>query len=225
MVWGAIAGAVIGGYLSSKGAKSAAKAQADSAEASMALQKQMFDKQVELQEPFRQAGLTAQDRLMMMLGLKGDAADPNYGKYARDFSMADFEADPGYAFRLSEGLKALDRQAAARGGLISGGALKASQRYGQAMASDEYMNAFNRYQTNRANQLNPLQSLMGASQTATNTLTNAAGDYGRSAGDTLLERGNARASGYVGQANAWNQAIGNATNSWLDWQALKKVGG
>lgn len=223
MLWAAVAGSVVGGLLASKGAKDAAKMQSDSAEASMALQKEMFDKQVELQEPFRQAGLTAQDRLMLMLGLKGDAADPNYGKYARDFSMEDFEADPGYSFRLSEGLKTLDRQAAARGGLISGGALKASQRYGQAMASDEYMNAFNRYQTNRANQLSPLQSLTGVSQTATNTLTNAAGDYGRSAGDAMLQRGNARASGYVGQANAWNQAIGNATNAWLDWNAMKKL--
>ena len=77
--------------------------------------------------------------------------------------------------------------------------------------------------SNRANQLSPLQSLTGVSQTATNTLTNAAGDYGRSAGDTMLQRGNARASGYVGQANAWNQAIGNATNAWLDWNAMKKL--
>jgi hypothetical protein len=37
--------------------------------------------------------------------------------------MGDFTTDPGYAFRLSEGQKGLDRQAAARGGLISGGAL------------------------------------------------------------------------------------------------------
>jgi len=71
--------------------------------------------------------------------------------------MADFQADPGYAFRMTEGLKALDRQAAARGGLISGAALKASQGYGQDLASQEYMNAFNRFQTNRTNLLNPLQ--------------------------------------------------------------------
>lgn len=58
--------------------------------------------------------------------------------------QVDLQADPGYQFRLSEGLKALDRQAAARGGLISGSALKASQRYGQDMASQEYGQAYNR---------------------------------------------------------------------------------
>ena len=52
--------------------------------------------------------------------------------------------DPGYKFRLSEGMKALDRQAAARGGLISGNALKATQRYGQDLASQEFGNAYNR---------------------------------------------------------------------------------
>lgn len=93
--------------------------------------------------------------------------DPYYGMYANgyqaapdlmvgnyqdpgDFTMEKFQEDPGYAFRMSEGLKALDRTAAARGGLISGSALKAASRYGQDMASQEYQNAFNRYNQNRA---------------------------------------------------------------------------
>ena len=58
--------------------------------------------------------------------LRNQAPVADYGKYARDFSMKDFTVDPGYAFRMNEGLKSLDRQAAARGGLISGGALKAA---------------------------------------------------------------------------------------------------
>src|SRR5690606_37916407 len=36
------------------------------------------------------------------------------------------DLDPGYAFRLKEGQKALDRQASAAGGLYSGGQLKAA---------------------------------------------------------------------------------------------------
>ena len=93
--------------------------------------------------------------------------DPYFGMYANgyqaapdlmvgnyqdpgDFTMEKFQEDPGYAFRMSEGLKALDRTAAARGGLISGSALKAASRYGQDMASQEYQNAFNRYNQNRA---------------------------------------------------------------------------
>jgi hypothetical protein len=73
------------------------------------------------------------------------------GEFARPFTMDQFQADPGYAFRLSEGQKALERQAAARGGLISGSALKAASRFGQEMGSQEFQNAFARAQTERAN--------------------------------------------------------------------------
>lgn len=242
---GAVA-SVAGGAMASSGAKSAAKTQAAAADRATALQGEMFDKQVELQAPFRAGGLTAQNRLMTLLGLnpmdasvygienpnyqatnaaegvntkdkyilpQGLSVDPksaDFGKYARDFSMADYQADPGYAFRLKEGLKALDAQAAARGGMVSGAALKAASRFGQDYASNEYTNAFNRYQTNRSNQLQPLQSLMGVGQTATNQTGAAAGAYGAAAGSNALAAGNALASGQVGSANAWNSAFGGA---------------
>jgi hypothetical protein len=230
---------LIGGAMSAGAASDAADAQAAAAANSTALQRDIFNKQTELQAPFRAGGLTAQNRLLTLLGLNPmDAAvygtkgadgtstlpqglyvDPNsadYGKYARDFGMSDYQADPGYAFRLKEGLKALDAQAAARGGMISGAALKAAGRYGQDYASNEYANAFNRYQTNRSNQLQPLQSLMGVGQTATNATSNAAGAYGAAAGSNALQAGNALASGQVGSANAWNSAfggVGKAFNS------------
>lgn len=138
--------------------------------------------------------------------------DPNFGSLMRDFSMADFEQDPGYGFRLAEGQKALERQAAARGGLISGSALKAATRYGQDMGSQEYQNAYNRFQTNRANKLNPLQSMAGQGQTSANTLGNAAQSYANQAGEAYMGAGNARASGYMGQANAISGGIGQYTN-------------
>jgi len=150
---------------------------------------------------------------------------PNYGKYARDFSMQDFQIDPGYAFRMSEGLKSLDRQAAARGGLISGGALKAAQRYGQDMGSQEYQNAFNRYQVNRANQLNPLQSITGAGQTATNQLASAAGNYGANAGNAALIGGANQANAYLTKGNiaasqygTYGKALDEALNT--DWSSV-----
>jgi len=288
MVAAAIGGgaSILGGLIGSKGASSAAKTQAnaateaariqaESADKALALQKQMYEQQVARNQPYVGAGLSAQNRLMSMLGLQADpryagsastnalyqqpqsaatsmpqpamqtreqlrqqllaqyttpatpgemvnnpgmdgggytmsggtpasvdeaalnaavdqlygqqqaqqqqwqasqaqmgqagtipGEDPYYGMYANgyqaapdlmvgnyqdpgDFSMEKFQQDPGYAFRMSEGLKALDRTAAARGGLISGGALKAASRYGQDMASQEYQNAFNRYNQNR----------------------------------------------------------------------------
>lgn len=193
-------------------AKKAASAQERAAAESTRLQREMFDEQLRMQEPFRQAGLTSQNRLMELMGIGGNAGAADYGRFSRDFGMNDFQADPGYAFRLAEGNKALERSAAARGMVLSGSMFKGLQRYGQDMASQEYQNAFNRYQVNRTNQLNPLQSLMGAGQSAANVVTGAAGQYGAAAGNNALEAGNARASGYIGSANAYTNAINQMGN-------------
>jgi hypothetical protein len=164
---------------------------------------------------------------MQLLGLGGDAGAAGYGKYAQDFSMKDFQQDPGYAFRLSEGQKALDRQAAARGGLISGGALKAATRFGQDMGSQEYGNAFNRYQTNRTNQLQPLGNLMASGQAATNQQAAQAGQYGVNAGNLMGQAGQSVAAGQLGAGNTLNNALGtmastyqnqNNFNRWLAQQ-------
>jgi hypothetical protein len=124
---------------------------------------------------------------------------------------------------MSEGMKALDRTAASRGGLLSGAALRGATRFGQDMASQEYTNAFNRYQTNRANQLNPLQSLMGSGQTAAGQVANAGQNYANQAGQNYMNAGNARASGYVGSANAWSNAIGNAYNQYNQNQMMNRM--
>jgi len=214
-----VGSAVVGGAMASSAAKKAARTQAASADYAAELQKEQFDKQVELQAPFREAGLTSQNKLLDLMGLTPGGS----GKYAKDFSMADFQQDPGYAFRMSEGMKALDRTAAARGGLLSGGALRGATRFGQDMASQEYQNAFNRYQTNRANQLNPLQSLMGASQTATNAMGTAGQNYANQAGNAYMNAGNARASGYVGSANAWSNALSGGANYLTQRQMMNQM--
>lgn len=274
-----------GGLVASSGAKSAAKTQERAAREATAAQTVAADKQIALQEPFRQGGMTAQSRIFELLGLKdpnaraaptgpeayglravntpsygGDggfggfggatsyvdaqgnpvadvnaymAANPlpaaapsaDFGKYGRDFGTADFEADPGYAFRQSEGMKALERSAAARGNLLSGSTMKGIQRFGQDLASQEYTNAFNRYQVNRSNQLNPLQSLMGAGQSATNVQTGVEGQLGQNQATNLYNAGAARASGYVGSANALGGAlssIGQTAAMYPTYQAQNK---
>jgi hypothetical protein len=182
----------------------------------------MFERQLQLQEPFRQAGMTAQDQIMQLLGIGGDASMPGFGSMARPFGQQDFEQDPGYAFRQAEGMRALERSAAARGNLLSGNTMKGIQRFGQDLASQEYGNAFNRFQIERAARLNPLQSLMGAGQSATNVMTGATGQAGQNIGQLQLGAGQARASGYVGQANALAgalQGIGSAAMQFPLYQA------
>ena len=219
----AIAGAAaLGTGVSLYGADKAAGAQKRAARDAAAAQEQAYSRQEALQEPFRQAGLTATNRMLTLLGLEGgDTASPDFGKYARDFSMADFEADPGYGFRMSEGMKALERSAAARGGLLSGSTLKGITRFGQDTASNEYLNSYNRYQTNRLNQLNPLQSLYGGGQSSTNMLSNAAGQTGQGVANAALAGGQARASGYSNMASALNQGLSTGANLYMQNQFLE----
>ena len=200
--------AIGGAAISGKAAKKAAATQERAAQDATAAQERMFQRQTELQEPFRQGGLTAQQEIMQLLGIGGDKTAAGYGSMAKAFGTDQFQQDPGYAFRQAEGMKALERSAAARGNLLSGSTLKGVQRFGQDLASQEYQNAFNRFQVERSARLNPLQSLMGSGQSATNVLTGAAGQMGQNEASNIYNAGAARASGYVGQANALNTALG-----------------
>lgn len=218
------------------------EAQTQLAREQMAQQRELYERGIGLQEPFRQAGLSAQNRLLTYLGLPGGKAGADFGLYNRDFTMKDFRADPGYAFRMSEGMKALERSAAARGGLLSGATLKGIERFGQGLASEEYANAFNRYQTERAARINPLQAMLGQGQTATGAMSNMTsaqaqalgqtmgglsnamgaagaqrastyGQLGQNLGAAYGNMGQAQASGYAGMANAAMGAFGGLGNA------------
>jgi hypothetical protein len=204
--------------LGASAATSAARTQADAANRAAQLQQNQFERQIELQAPYRQAG----ERALGKLELASEYTP---------FGMDQFQQDPGYAFRLKEGQKALEQSAAARGGLISGNALRAATRYGQEMGSQEYTNAFNRYQTERQARLNPLQVLAGVGQSSVNQLGAAGQNYANNAGQAIGAAGQATASGYMGVANAANQGVNQylnytqnqATNNLLQ-QALRNQG-
>jgi hypothetical protein len=191
--------AIVGSLISSSASKKAAQTQADAANRASDLQYQQYQEDVARQKPFYDVGVNALPELV------------EASKYT-PFGMDQYKQDPGYAFRLAEGQKALERTAAARGGLISGGALKAAERYGQDMGSQEYMNAFNRYQTERAARLNPLQSMTGMGQTTANTLGAMGSTMATNVGQNYQSAANARASGYVGQANAFTGAANQYLN-------------
>jgi hypothetical protein len=199
MPWMMAAAVVGSSLLGSRTAKKAGETQAAAADRAAELQKEQFERQVELQAPFREAGVRALPEL--------EAAS----RYT-PFGMGQFQQDPGYAFRLSEGQKQLDRQAAIRGGQISGSALKAAQRFGQEMGSQEYTNAFNRYQIERNARLNPLQSLAGFGQTSVNQLGQAGQNYASNVGNLMTGGAAAQAAGQVGAANALTGGLGTYLN-------------
>lgn len=227
MTWVAAAVGVGSALLGASSSRQAASMQADAAERAtqaqrdgMAVQKQMFDKQVELQEPFRQNGITAQNQLMQLMG----------GKMGRGFTADDFQADPGYQFRLQQGMDGVQNSAAARGNLLSGGTLKALQKYGQDFASNEYQNAYNRFNNDNTNVFNRYASIAGQGQTASNAIGNAAGNYGSNyaagmgqIGNNLMQSGNAQAAGQVGTANAWSNGMGTAINGWQQNQLMQML--
>jgi hypothetical protein len=196
-----IPAAIIGSsLLGSRAASSAASTQSDAANRAADLQNAQYQQTRADQMPFLQAGVTALNQLAPMAA--------NY----ETFGQQQFQQDPGYAFRLSEGQKALDRSAAARGGLISGSALKAAQRYGQEMGSQEYTNAFNRYQTERQARLGPLQSLAGVGQTTASTLGQAGASNAANVGNLMTGGAAASAAGQVGAANALTSGLGTYLN-------------
>jgi hypothetical protein len=198
---GWVAGAtVVGSLVGANASSKAAKTQAASADRAADLEREMFERNIELNAPFREAGVTALNKLV-----------PLATEYT-PFGMDQFQADPGYSFRMSEGMKGLERSAAARGGLLSGATLKGIQRYGQDLGSQEYQNAFNRYQTERQARLNPLQSLAGVGQTTSQQLGAAGTQMAGNVGNLMTSGAAARASGYVGGANALNQGLSQYLN-------------
>lgn len=213
MTWGAVAAAgavVVGGMISAKSSRDAASQQSDAARQAAELQNQQYQQSREDQMPWMNAGRNALTKLEGMTDYT-------------PFGMDQFQADPGYSFRLSEGMKGLERSAAARGGLLSGATLKGIQNYGQQAASQEYSNAFNRYQVERAARLQPLQSLAGVGQTSAAQIGSMGMQNAQIMGNNMMGGANARASGYVGQANALNNAIGQGMNYYQGQQFLNRL--
>lgn len=170
-----------------------------------ALQREVYDRNIGLQQPYYQTGVAANNKMSDYLGLSGNTGNADYGRFTRGFTMDDFQQDPGYGFRFQEGLKALERSAAAKGGLLGGAQMKANQRFGSDYASNEFQNAFNRFDQNRnftANQLT------GAINTGTNA-ANQMGSYGTNYGMMT----NANNTNYANALSSNNQnyatGIGN----------------
>lgn len=86
-----------------------------------------------------------------------DPLKPWEGKFTAP-TLEQATDSPGFQFRIGEGVKALQRSAAAKGTLLTGGTLKGLLRYTGDEASKEYTNVYNRavgeYEGERTNFLN-----------------------------------------------------------------------
>lgn len=175
-------GDIAGAIIGSKASKKASKAQQKSAEMGVAELKRQYDLSREDMKPWQVEGSAAIKSL-------GEMLRPGY----------DHTASPGYQFRLQEGLRGVENSAAARGILQSGGTLKGINRYAEGMAAGDFTDQFNR-----------TASVAGGGQQVNATLGQLGAQKSAGVSDLYTQSGNARASGYIGSANAWINGIANA---------------
>jgi hypothetical protein len=185
--------AVLGAGAQIVAGNKSAKAITKGQDKSIAEQQRQYDTTRADYAPYRAAGTGALDMLSRAYGIGGQAPD-----------MTAFQASPGYQFRYNEGLRAIDRGAAARGLLHSGGAVKAEQRFGEGLASSEFGDWWNR-----------LAGVAGVGQQATAAVTQAGQNSANNISNAYTAQGNARASSYANTGSAINSGINNIVGAYL----------
>lgn len=162
----------------------------------------------------RKAGLMGEYQYQEPVG-----RSDQFGYLTKPFDYQNWK-DPGYDFRLGEGIKALDRSASARGDLFSGQQGKALTRFGQDYGTNEFMNAYGRWRDYGDTLYNRYAGLSGTGQTTATNIASMGQNTGQNVGNLYLNAGQAvgqgyqdaaaaRASGYAGVANAANAGMGN----------------
>jgi len=194
--------------INAEAAMYAANQNLKASEEALAMRKAEWEKMQADMAPYLKSGGEGLNQLSYGLGLQGynnNSTDSSLksGYLQKPFSEEDFKVDPGYNFRLTEGIKALDRSASARGNLLSGSALKGIETFGQGLASQEYQNAYNRYTNDQNTQYNHLQNLAAMGQNTAVQLGTAGLNYANAQGNTLTST--AQANGQIGINSANTQ--------------------
>lgn len=191
---------VVSGVVNAFASEDAADAQTDAANAATDSQLKMYREGLAATAPWRVAGEKALNTLADKL-----KAGPG-----------DYTKSPGYDFRTNEGQKAIERSAAAKGGLLSGATGKALTRYGQDYATNDYQN----FLANYYNSLTPYQSLAGVGQTTASQNAVQGNQTAQTIGQNTIAAGNANAAGQINQANSITGAMNSGINNYMMWKYL-----
>lgn len=196
--------ALFGANAQSKAADKATKAQTAANDQNIALQKDVFAQQKAALKPWQDAGLSA------LKSIQDKIANGSFdlSKYGYD----DLIKDPGYQFRAEQGTNALEQAAAARGKFISGDQLKDVTSFNSNLASQEFGNAFGRTQAERDTNYNILNTEATRGQNAASALSGVAGQMGQNIGTSIINKGNAAATGATNQGNIWANLGTNVAN-------------
>ncbi len=194
---------IASGLIGSRASKKAAAQQAAAIREAAAIQERMFEQQRADLAPYREIGYQS---------LKDITAQKPYLTGRFEDYRSEY-LDPSMAFRLGIGEQTTQRAANVGGGALSGNTLRALQDYSQGLASTEYSNAFNRFQTERGNIYNTLANIAGMGQNAVNTGVQAGQATAQSLGQLAVGGGQAQAAGTIGAANAIAGGLGGVGNA------------
>lgn len=245
MPWGfaaAAVGSVAGAVISGDASKSAANTQADSAKYAADLQDQQYQQTRQDLQPFTDFGKGNINNLQSLLN------NPflTQGFYADKFSAptaAQAQATPGYQFTQTQGLKAVQNSAAARGLGVSGAAMKGAANYATGLADSTYNDVFNRalqsyntnfnsslsqYNTNQQTLGNQINRLSGAVNMGQNSaaMTGSLGQQSvQNQGNLLTSGANAQAAGTIGSANAIANGLNGAGSNALTYSLMTNNAG
>jgi hypothetical protein len=206
------------GLLAANAANKGAQLQSDAARAALAQQQAMFNTLNSQQAPYRGAGYGALNQIQGMLPgqyVKYDAqGNPigmgtGTGYLTQQFTPEMFQQgiDPGYAFRLQQGQMANQRMGNVSGGGLGGNVMRGLQDYTQGQASQEFGNAFNRFQTQRSNIYNTLAGIAGIGQASQQQANVLGSNLANAQANLGVGSAAAQAAGQVGQAGAYGGAL------------------
>lgn len=208
-------GAIIGGSVASAGAgligsSQASAAQTKAAKIAAQTQQVMYDQTRADLAPYRDIGTYAGNQLTNRLA---ELTSPIV------MDQASLEATPGYRFNLSQGLKAAQNSAAARGLGLSGAAIKGATTFATGLADSTFQNQFSNAVTNQTNAFNKLLSAtsLGGSAAAQQAAANTSTGQGIAAAQ--IGAGNAQGAAAMSGANA----VGSAFNSAAQNYALSPI--
>lgn len=210
-----VVGAASSAYASKQSSK-AAKTQAASADRASQIQQENFEQTRKDLMPYKQAGDTSLKQLMGQMGPSG--------YFNQTYTGQDIYDDPSYQFRLQQGQDSIQSSAAAQGGLLSGATLKALQNFGQESASQEFGNAYNRFNADQSNRYNRLSNIVGVGQNAAAQVGNAGAQTAQAVANNTMAGANSIAAGQVASANNWANTANNLGSMATSYAMMKNSG-
>lgn len=207
-------GSLISGIIGMSGAQGGGNMAGAASDRAAMMQQEEATRSRAALSPWTAAGGGAINKIANLLGL-GElrtnggnyntyGLDPTNAGQVQDEALNAFRTSPGYTWRKTEGVNALDRSAAAKGLLLSGAQVKGVQAFGDGLASEEWRNY-----------MADLKDTAGMGQGAASSGNSTAATLTGNAGGFVANAGAARGSGYTLGMNALASGIGSGINNAL----------